>query len=76
MFADDDLVLDLFARVEVRVGNAVEAPRETREGADVRVDRRAPVVFQQVIVDVDPIHGRPGGVDLIEEGEVVVYEVR
>jgi hypothetical protein len=42
----------------------------------VCVNGGSPVVFQQVIVDVNPVHGRPGGVDLIKEGEVVVYEVR
>ena len=42
----------------------------------MRIDGRAAIVLEQVIVDVDPIHGCTGGVNLIQEGEVIVYEVR
>ena len=49
--------------------------REARQRAHVRVDRRAPVVFDQIVVDMNPIHRGAGGVHLVEEGEIVVYEV-
>jgi hypothetical protein len=40
----------------------------------VRVDRRAPIVFDQIVVDVNPIQRCAGGVHLIEERKIVVYK--
>ena len=36
---------------------------------------RAAEVLDQVVVDVHAVHGRPGGVDLVEVIEIVVDEV-
>jgi hypothetical protein len=68
MFDDDDLMLDLLARRAVD-GNAVETTREAGQRADVRIDRRAAVVFDQIVVDVNPIHRGAGGVHLVEKGK-------
>ena len=62
-----DLVFDLFFRGQVLDGNAVETTAKAREGAHVRVDRRSPVILDQVIVDVDPIHRGAGGVHFVEK---------
>ena len=62
-------------RGRLRDGNAVETAGKAGQRADVRVDRRATVVLEQIVVDVNPIHGGAGGVHLVEKGEVVVYEV-
>ena len=40
------------------------------------VDRRAPVILDQIVMDMDPIHRGAGGVHLVEERKEVVYEVR
>ena len=70
-----DLVLNLLPKREVRVRNAVEPPGEAGKGARVAIDGRTPEVLQQVVMDVYTVHGRPGGVDLVEIGEIVVDEV-
>jgi hypothetical protein len=69
-------MFDLLDRAQVGRRDALEPTQESGQRADVRVDRRTPVVFEKIIVDVNPIQGGPGGVYLIEEREVVVYEVR
>ena len=69
-------MLDLLERRECVDRNAVEPTTEARQRADVRVDRGAPVVFDQIVVDVNPIHRCAGGVHLVEERKIVVYEVR
>ena len=49
--------------------------REACQRAHVRIDRGAAVVFDQIVMDMNPIHRGAGGVHLVEEGKVVVYEV-
>ena len=41
--------------------------REAGQRAHVRIDRGAAIVFDQVVVDMNPIHRGAGGVHLVEE---------
>ncbi len=68
-------MLDLFALGEVLERDAVEATRKSRERANVRIDRRAAVILEEIIMNMDPIHGRAGGVHFVKERKEVVYEV-
>ncbi len=69
-------MLDLLAERELVRRNGVEPAGEAREGTDVRVDRRTPVILDQIVVSMDTIHRGAGGVHLVEKGKEVVYEVR
>ena len=64
------------ARGEMIGRDAVEPAGKPGQRAYMGVDRRTPVIFEQIIVDVNAVHRRPSGVDLIEEREVIVDEVR
>ena len=68
-------MFDLLERREAVDGNPVEPAREAGKRTDVRIDRRAAVVLDQIVMDVNPIHRGAGGVHLIEKGKVIVYEV-
>jgi hypothetical protein len=68
-------VLDLLDRGKPIDRNPVKTPAESGQGAHMGIDRRAPIVLDEIVVNVDPIHGRAGWVHLVEKRKVVVYEV-
>ena len=69
-------MLDPLERRQPLGRNAVETAAEACQRAHVRVDRGAAIVFDQIIVDMNPIHRGAGGVHLVQKREVIVYEVR
>lgn len=68
-------MLDLLPEGQGRDRDAVEPAGETGQRADMGLDRAAAVVLDQVVVNVNAIHGRPGGVDLVKVIEIVIDEV-
>ena len=73
--ADDNPVIHLLVDGEPINRYRIKPPRESCQSAEVGLDGASPEVLQQVVMDVHAIHGRIGGMDLIEEREVVVDEV-
>ena len=60
-----------------RAGSMAASRRAKRaELADLRVDRRPAEVLEQVVVQVDAVERRVGGMDLVQVREVFVHEVR
>jgi hypothetical protein len=59
-------MFNLFNARELRRVDLVEASAETGEGTKVGVDRRAAQILQQVVVYVDSVQARLGGMNLIQ----------
>jgi hypothetical protein len=59
-------MFNLFDAREVRRVDLVETSAEAREGTEVAVDRRAAQILQQVVVYMDSVQARLGGMNLIQ----------
>ena len=53
-----------------------QAAGEAAEIADLGVDRLTAPVLEQVVVEVDAVEGRVGGMDFVEIRQVFVDEMR
>ena len=69
-------VLDLLHFRERVDGDRVQAPGETRQGAQVRVDRGAAEVLEEVVVEVNTVQRGAGRVRLVQVVQVIVDKVR
>jgi len=69
-------MLDLLGRGEKDGIDLVETSAKSRQGTQMRVDRRPTQVLEEIVVEMDSIQTGLSRQDLLKIGVIVVYEVR